>query len=82
MGVSYLLKNFDFCFLFVSLKLEQPVKEFRPPMSEVVGSLSRLIQKLNYMGKGKGVEVDPFERSFRSTNSQFMGSPSMSYLSI
>ncbi|PQQ06870.1 protein STRUBBELIG-RECEPTOR FAMILY 2 [Prunus yedoensis var. nudiflora] len=65
----------------------QPVKEFRPPMSEVVGSLSRLIQKLNYMGKGKGVDgygvqVDPFERSFRSTNSQFMGSPSMSYLSI
>ncbi|XP_020424558.1 protein STRUBBELIG-RECEPTOR FAMILY 2 [Prunus persica] len=65
----------------------QPVKEFRPPMSEVVGSLSRLIQKLNCMGKGKGVDgygvqVDLFERSFRSTNSQFMGSPSMSYLSI
>lgn len=71
----------------MSLKLEQPVKEFRPPMSEVVGSLSRLIQKLNCMGKGKGVDgygvqVDLFERSFRSTNSQFMGSPSMSYLSI
>ncbi|KAM1208469.1 hypothetical protein ACFX13_014490 [Malus domestica] len=59
----------------------QPVKEFRPPMSEVVGSLIRLIEKLNAMGKGNGAD-DPFERSFRSINSQFMGSPTVSYLSI
>ncbi|XP_004306222.1 PREDICTED: protein STRUBBELIG-RECEPTOR FAMILY 2-like [Fragaria vesca subsp. vesca] len=62
----------------------QPVKEFRPPMSEVVGSLTQLMQKLN-MGKGNGADgtqVDPFERSFRSTNTRFMGSPTLSYFSV
>ncbi|KAM1306427.1 hypothetical protein ACFX2H_008814 [Malus domestica] len=59
----------------------QPVKEFRPPMSEVVGSLTRLVEKHNAMGKGNGA-ADPFERSFHSSNSQFVGSPTVSYLSI
>ncbi|PRQ44525.1 putative protein kinase RLK-Pelle-LRR-V family [Rosa chinensis] len=61
----------------------QPVKEFRPPMSEVVGSLTQLMQKLKGKGNGAdGTQVDPFERSFRSTNTRFMGSPTLSYFSI
>lgn len=62
---------------------EQPEKEFRPPMSEIVDSLTRLVQK-HCMSKTGGAdypEVDPFERSFRSTQTRFMGSPTVSYMS-
>ncbi|KAL9428401.1 hypothetical protein AB3S75_030402 [Citrus x aurantiifolia] len=61
----------------------QPEKEFRPPMSEIVDSLTRLVQK-HCMLKTGGAdypEVDPFERSFRSTHTRFMGSPTVSYMS-
>ncbi|KAK9193873.1 hypothetical protein WN944_004573 [Citrus x changshan-huyou] len=61
----------------------QPEKEFRPPMSEIVDSLTRLVQK-HCMLKTGGAdypEVDPFERSFRSTQTRFMGSPTVSYMS-
>ncbi|OMO55196.1 hypothetical protein COLO4_36137 [Corchorus olitorius] len=62
----------------------QPEKEFRPPMSEIVDSLTRLIQKIG-MAKSKdinGTEVEPLERSFRSTQTCFKGSPTPSHLSI
>lgn len=57
----------------------QPVKEFRPPMSEVVDSLISFSQKL--MSKNDGIDFDAFDKSFRSTNTRFMASPAMSYLS-
>ncbi|KAG5043395.1 hypothetical protein JHK87_007310 [Glycine soja] len=55
----------------------QPVKQLRPPMSEVVESLEALYQKFNIEKSdvADGTEVDPFERSFHSTNICFMGSP-------
>ncbi|KAF3442623.1 hypothetical protein FNV43_RR16539 [Rhamnella rubrinervis] len=58
----------------------QPVKEFRPPMSEVVESLKCLLAKIN-IGE-EGIELDSFERSFRSTNTRFIGSPTVSHLSL
>ncbi|PHT52921.1 Protein STRUBBELIG-RECEPTOR FAMILY 2 [Capsicum baccatum] len=65
----------------------QPQKEFRPQMAEVVQSLVSLLQKSGEekakSGKDKataeGAEVDPCERSFRSTNSHFFASPTASY---
>ncbi|CAL0321605.1 unnamed protein product [Lupinus luteus] len=62
----------------------QPVKEFRPQMSEVVDSLVSFSQKLN-MPKSRvkdGIALDdPLDRSFRSTTSRFMASPTLSYVS-
>ncbi|KAK2976129.1 hypothetical protein RJ640_010664 [Escallonia rubra] len=62
----------------------QPEKEFRPPMSEIAESLISLLQEHRAVRgiSGDGTEVDPFDRSFRSTNSHFFGSPTVSYLSI
>ncbi|XP_060210374.1 protein STRUBBELIG-RECEPTOR FAMILY 2 isoform X1 [Lycium barbarum] len=68
----------------------QPQKEFRPQMAEVAQSLVSLLQKSGQekakSGKDKttaeGAEVDPCERSFRSTNSRFFASPAASYYSI
>ncbi|CAK8571011.1 unnamed protein product [Lathyrus sativus] len=64
----------------------QPVKEFRPPMSEIVDSLVSFMQKLSMSksagGVADGTEFDPLERSFRTTTSRFMASPSMSYVSV
>ncbi|EXB93649.1 Protein STRUBBELIG-RECEPTOR FAMILY 2 [Morus notabilis] len=60
----------------------QPVKEFRPPMSEVVESIKCLIQKLN-MERGNGADVAEFdEKSFLSTNTRFVGSPAPSNFSV
>ncbi|KAJ4705593.1 putative Receptor protein kinase CLAVATA1 [Melia azedarach] len=62
----------------------QPEKEFRPPMSEIVESLGRLVQKhgmLKTNGTADWPEGDPFERSFRSTHTRFMNSPTVSYMS-
>ncbi|MCD9644491.1 hypothetical protein HAX54_032715 [Datura stramonium] len=61
----------------------QPQKEFCPQMAEVVQSLVSLLQKSGQekakFGKDKkGAEVDPCERSFRSTNSRFFASPTAS----
>ncbi|KAL5741806.1 hypothetical protein ACOSP7_028538 [Xanthoceras sorbifolium] len=63
----------------------QPEKEFRPPMSEIVESVTCLLTKSS-MTKNSApdvTEVDPFDRSFRSTHTRFIGSPvpAMSYLS-
>ncbi|KAK4485379.1 hypothetical protein RD792_008018 [Penstemon davidsonii] len=57
----------------------QPEQEYRPPMSEVKELLMTLLQK---PGAVEGTEADPFDRSFRSTNSRFFGSPSLSYYSV
>ncbi|KAL5545485.1 hypothetical protein UlMin_005172 [Ulmus minor] len=60
----------------------QPVKEFRPPMSEVVESLKCLQQKfqMEKSSGADGTEID--ERSFRSTNTRFINSPASSDSSI
>ncbi|KAK4413014.1 protein STRUBBELIG-RECEPTOR FAMILY 2 [Sesamum alatum] len=72
----------------------QPEQEFRPPMSEIVESLMRLLQRPNARdgtaaderlqqkpNAREGPEADDLERSFRSTNSRFFGSPAISYYS-
>ncbi|KAL1312338.1 hypothetical protein HN51_038955 [Arachis hypogaea] len=67
----------------------QPSRHFRPQMSEVVDSLVSFSQKFN-IAKGGGrvgadggnfIELESFEKSFRSTNSRFMGSPALSHVS-
>ncbi|KAL2480559.1 Protein STRUBBELIG-RECEPTOR FAMILY 2 [Abeliophyllum distichum] len=57
----------------------QPEQEFRPPMSEIAESLACLLHKPR---TADGAEADPFDRSFRSTNTRFIGSPTLSYYSI
>jgi hypothetical protein len=55
-------------------------------MSEIVDSLVSFMQRLNVSksagGVADGIELDPFERSFRTTTSRFMPSPSLSYVSV
>ncbi|KAJ8900030.1 hypothetical protein K2173_024144 [Erythroxylum novogranatense] len=61
----------------------QPEKIFRPPMSEIVESLTYLLQ-LFTTAKGKRVdrsEIEPLERSFCSTHTRFIGSPTLSHAS-
>lgn len=66
----------------LNMSLVQPVKEFRPPMSEIVDSLVSFSQKLvSKSGAADGTELDPLERSFRTTTSRFIGSPALSYVS-
>ncbi|KAF7149382.1 hypothetical protein RHSIM_Rhsim03G0009000 [Rhododendron simsii] len=55
----------------------QAEKEFRPPMAEIVESLSSLVDKV---GTGEtsaadNNEGDPFNKSFRSTRTRFFSSP-------
>lgn len=64
---------------FCLFEMHQPDQEFRPPISEIVESLACLLHK---PGTADGAEVDPFDRSFRSTNTRFCGSPTLSYYSI
>ncbi|KAL0555183.1 hypothetical protein IC582_009122 [Cucumis melo] len=61
----------------------QPVKEFRPPMSEIVEHLTNLERKMEMMKRvaSDETEVNPFEKSFRSTNTGFVSSPACSYSS-
>ncbi|KAF1891978.1 hypothetical protein Lal_00036329 [Lupinus albus] len=61
----------------------QPLRQVRPPMSEVVDFLASFSQKFNIANRGEAncTVVDPFERSFRSTNTRFIGSPVMSHVS-
>ncbi|CAN8237105.1 unnamed protein product [Cochlearia groenlandica] len=62
----------------------QAVKEFRPAVSEIVEALNALIQKHNRESNssvaGK-TEIDPFSRSFCSTRTRFISSPTVSHLS-
>jgi hypothetical protein len=69
---------------FFPLKLEQPDKFFRPPISEIVSSLTSVLRKFTAAKSGamEGAEVDPFERSFCSTYSRFITSPTPSYISV
>ncbi|MED6106163.1 hypothetical protein PIB30_002054 [Stylosanthes scabra] len=63
----------------------QPVKEFRPPMSEIAESIASFMQRLNVThdpaADGNGPMSDPLERSFRTTTTQFVASPTLSYVS-
>jgi hypothetical protein len=71
-------------FFFFPLKIEQSQKFFRPPMSEIVSSLTSLRQKFTAAKSGamEGAEVDHFERSFRSANTRFITSPTSGYISV
>ncbi|KAL0359453.1 UNVERIFIED_CONTAM: protein STRUBBELIG-RECEPTOR FAMILY 2 [Sesamum angustifolium] len=73
----------------------QPEQEFRPPMSEMVESLMHLLQRpnaregteaverlLQWPNPRERTEADDLDRSFRSTNSRFFGSPTISYYSV
>lgn len=55
----------------------QPEKEFRPPMAEIVESLSSLVHMVGHgeTSVAENNEGDPFNRSFRSTHTRFFGSP-------
>ncbi|XVF75873.1 hypothetical protein PTKIN_Ptkin13bG0221900 [Pterospermum kingtungense] len=61
----------------------QPEKEFRAPMTEIVESLTRLLQKMGIIKSIEtvGSEVEVVDRSFRSTETCFMSSPAVSLLS-
>ncbi|XP_075516180.1 protein STRUBBELIG-RECEPTOR FAMILY 2-like [Primulina tabacum] len=59
----------------------QAEQEFRPPMSEIVESLMCLVQK-QAGGIDGTIEADSLEKSFRSTNTRFFGSPTISYFSV
>ena len=51
-------------------------------MTEVVESVRRLLQKTrSRLIEGGEVEVEGFDKSFHSTNTRFVGSPSMSIMS-
>ncbi|KAF7818967.1 protein STRUBBELIG-RECEPTOR FAMILY 2 [Senna tora] len=56
----------------------QPVKEFRSPMSEVVDTLTSFSQNFSMSSPA---DVSDFDKSFRSTNTRFLGSPALSYVS-
>ncbi|KAE8680594.1 Protein STRUBBELIG-RECEPTOR FAMILY 2 [Hibiscus syriacus] len=60
----------------------QPEKEFRPCMSEIVEALALLSQKMGTTKSNTavgGTEVEPLlDRSFRSTQTCFVGSPTAS----
>lgn len=61
----------------------QPVKEFRPPMSAVVDSLTVCSQKLKVRisTTGDGTDVDPPDKSRMSTHSRFKNSPTLTNIS-
>ncbi|CAL0302485.1 unnamed protein product [Lupinus luteus] len=61
----------------------QPLRQLRPPMSEVVDFLASFSQKFSIANRGEAdcTVVDTIERSFRSTNTRFIGSPVMSHVS-
>ncbi|KAG2683335.1 hypothetical protein I3760_10G027700 [Carya illinoinensis] len=59
----------------------QPVKQFRPPMSEIVESLTSLLEKFSMAKGGTADGNEEEEKSFRSTNTRFLGSPELSHSS-
>ncbi|XP_059646370.1 protein STRUBBELIG-RECEPTOR FAMILY 2 [Cornus florida] len=64
----------------------QPEKEFRPPMSEIVEHLTSLLQRVgtgksNIADTSTSEAADPFDKSFRSTQTRFFGSPTVSFRS-
>ncbi|WVY95770.1 hypothetical protein V8G54_027921 [Vigna mungo] len=62
--------------------VDRPVKQFRPPMSEIVDNLVSFSQKLvSESGEADETEPDPLDMSFHTTISRFNGSPALSYVS-
>ncbi|CAN8298491.1 unnamed protein product [Cochlearia groenlandica] len=61
----------------------QAEKEFRPAVSEIVVALTAMIQKQNKEASSVAdkTEVDPCSKSFCSTRTRFISSPTFSYLS-
>ncbi|XP_010423291.1 PREDICTED: protein STRUBBELIG-RECEPTOR FAMILY 2 [Camelina sativa] len=60
----------------------QVEKEFRPAVSEIVEALTALIQKQNKEASSSVADkTDPFSKSFCSTRTRFISSPTFSYLS-
>ncbi|ESQ40611.1 hypothetical protein EUTSA_v10012782mg [Eutrema salsugineum] len=59
----------------------QVEKEFRPAVSEIVEALTALIQKQNKEASSVAdkTEVDPFSKSFCSTRTRFISSPTFSH---
>ncbi|CAI9297777.1 unnamed protein product [Lactuca saligna] len=60
----------------------QAERGFRPSMTEIMESLGQMLEEYRRMRTGVDTDFDPYERSFRSTNSRFIGSPTVSYMSI
>ncbi|CAN7036461.1 unnamed protein product [Brassica oleracea var. botrytis] len=67
----------------ISLCTQQAEKEFRPAVSEIVEALTALIQKQNKESSSVAdkTEVDPFSKSFCSTRTRFLSSPTSSHIS-
>ncbi|KAJ4883325.1 Protein STRUBBELIG-RECEPTOR FAMILY 2 [Raphanus sativus] len=61
----------------------QAEKEFRPAVSEIVEALTALIEKQNKESSSVAdkTEVDPFSKSFCSTRTRFLSSPTFSHVS-
>ncbi|XP_050226728.1 protein STRUBBELIG-RECEPTOR FAMILY 2 isoform X2 [Mercurialis annua] len=61
----------------------QPEKLFRPPMSDIVGSLASVTQKYTVSESGtvEGAEVGPFDMSFHTTKTGLVGSPTPTFYS-
>ncbi|CAA7026859.1 unnamed protein product [Microthlaspi erraticum] len=59
----------------------QAEKEFRPAVSEIVDALTALIQKQNDEAStvADKTDVDPFSKSFCSTRTRFISSPTLSH---
>ncbi|XP_076892982.1 protein STRUBBELIG-RECEPTOR FAMILY 2-like [Bidens hawaiensis] len=57
----------------------QGEKRLRPVISEIMESVTNMIEEYRRM---READVDPYERSFRSTQSRFLGSPTVTHLSI
>ncbi|KAK7259499.1 hypothetical protein RIF29_25107 [Crotalaria pallida] len=62
----------------------QPLRQLRPPMAEIVDFLSSFSLKFNSAksGEGDSTALDTFERSFRSANTRFIGSPVFSHIDV
>ncbi|KAK1420751.1 hypothetical protein QVD17_22597 [Tagetes erecta] len=60
----------------------QDEKRLRPTISEIMESVKSMIEEYRKMRRAAGTDGDPYERSFRSTHSRFLGSPTFTYMSI
>ncbi|KAJ0911691.1 putative protein kinase RLK-Pelle-LRR-V family [Helianthus annuus] len=57
-------------------------KGLRPTISEIMESLTNMTEEYRRMRREADADFDPYERSFRSTHSRFVGSPTVSCMSI
>ncbi|XP_071687990.1 protein STRUBBELIG-RECEPTOR FAMILY 2-like [Rutidosis leptorrhynchoides] len=60
----------------------QAEKGFRPSISEILESLTQMLDDYRRTRTAADTDLDPFDRSFRSTHSRFLASPTLSYMSI